>query len=62
MRCKACNRVMQPNEIKWNELIGGWEVCGTCLGIVRDLNETLEIKSTEYDYEYNIILKIGFQE
>ena len=42
MHCKACNKLMDPNEIRFNAELKDFEVCGTCLSIVRDVLETHE--------------------
>jgi hypothetical protein len=39
MRCNACNKVMQPGEIKFNSDMQRFEVCSECLHIVRDMME-----------------------
>jgi len=62
MRCKACNRRMEPGEIKWVDMIGTFDLCGTCLVVVRDMNDSFRVKDDEIDYSYRVALKVGFEE
>jgi hypothetical protein len=43
MRCKACNSILGPHSIKWNNQIKDYEVCHTCHTIVREVLETHEV-------------------
>ena len=36
MHCKACDKPLNPGEIKYNSLIKDWEVCSECMYYVRE--------------------------
>lgn len=49
MKCKACNKTMSPEAIKWNHLIDDWEVCGECLESVRDQLNSFDDEGTSVE-------------
>ena len=49
MRCKACNKIMEPTEIKWNKMLDDWEVCGSCLHIVKESLDSFSDKEEDFN-------------
>lgn len=64
MHCNCCDRQLPDKEIIWNEELGAWELCSTCLEIAMEAaycdgfqteDDEYIILDDEDSYEYYLV-------
>jgi hypothetical protein len=54
MHCACCDKSLNPNEIRYNNLIGRWEYCNRCLEVANGLFPDIQI-SRSYSREEQML-------
>lgn len=60
MHCKICDSIIK--HIVWNNELGDWEVCPTCLEIINNAYEDPIPEDDVYDDEYDLYEMPDFDE